>query len=150
MRVTLPRRPTAVDAGPRLPESLARGGGRPAAGYGPNCAHGEFCPDRGPFRPPTRPANPPPTPQRRPPPADLALLGATEEIEIETRAAPDAPVHRTIIWIMTDGNDAFVRSVRGGRGRWYREAIANPQVAVHAGGRRLAARVVAANDPTSI
>ena len=84
------------------------------------------------------------------PPADLALLGATEEIEIETRAAPDAPVHRTIIWIMTDGNDAFVRSVRGGRGRWYREAIANPQVAVHAGGRRLAARVVAANDPRSI
>ena len=84
------------------------------------------------------------------PPADLALLGATEEIEIETRASPDAPVHRTIIWIMTDGNDAFVRSVRGGRGRWYREAIANPQVAVHAGGRRLAARVVAANDPTSI
>ena len=84
------------------------------------------------------------------PPADLALLGATEEIEIETRAAPDAPLHRTIIWIMTDGNDAFVRSVRGGRGRWYREAIANPQVAVHAGGRRLAARVVAANDPTSI
>jgi len=84
------------------------------------------------------------------PPADLALLGATEEIEIETRAAPDAPLHRTTIWIMTDGNDAFVRSVRGGRGRWYREAIANPQVAVHAGGRRLAARVVAANDPTSI
>ena len=42
-------------------------------------------------------------------PADLAALEAAEEIEIETRAAADAPVHRTIIWVVTDGADAFVR-----------------------------------------
>jgi hypothetical protein len=84
------------------------------------------------------------------PPADLAVLSESEEVEIETRVAPDAPVHRTIIWVMTDGPDAFVRSVRGSRGRWYREAIANPEVAVHAAGRRLPARAVPASDPHSI
>jgi hypothetical protein len=83
-------------------------------------------------------------------PADLAMLRESEEVEIETQAASDAPVHRTIIWIVTDGPDAFVRSVRGSRGRWYREAITHPEVAVHAGGRRLPVRAVPAADPRSI
>jgi hypothetical protein len=83
-------------------------------------------------------------------PGDLAMLAETEEVEIETRAAPDATVHRTVIWIVTDGHDAFVRSVRGPKGRWYREALAHPDVALHAAGRRLPARAVPANDPDSI
>lgn len=84
------------------------------------------------------------------PPADLAALSDAEEIEIETRAAADAPAHRTIIWVMTDGPDAFVRSVRGSAGRWYREATADPAVVVHAGGRALQARVVPATDEDSV
>jgi hypothetical protein len=84
------------------------------------------------------------------PPDELAVLSETEEVEIETRAATDAPVHRTIIWIVTDGSEAFVRSVRGARGRWYREAVAHPEVVIHAAGRRLAARAVPAADPRSI
>ena len=83
-------------------------------------------------------------------PADLAALSAAEEIEIETRASADAQPHRTIIWVMTDGADAFVRSVRGPAGRWYREAVADPRVVVHAGGRTLPARVVPAADDASI
>jgi hypothetical protein len=83
-------------------------------------------------------------------PADLAVLDATAEIEIETRAAADAPLHRTIIWVMTDGPDAFIRSVRGSVARWYREAIAHPDVVVHAGGRTFPARVVPAPDADSV
>ena len=83
-------------------------------------------------------------------PADLAMLSESEEVEIETRAAPDALVHRTIIWIVTDGPDAFVRSVRGAQGRWYREAVAHPEVALHIAGRRLSATAVPASDPRSI
>ena len=37
-------------------------------------------------------------------PDDLALLGTTEEVRIET-TRPDGTTHRTIIWIMTDGDD---------------------------------------------
>jgi hypothetical protein len=77
-------------------------------------------------------------------PADLALLAETEEIEIET-ARPGGPSHRTTIWIVVDGDDAFVRSVRGSRGRWYREAVAN-----HVGDRALPARAVPATDPSSV
>ena len=77
-------------------------------------------------------------------PGELALLAATEEIEIETAAA-DGPAHRTIIWVVVDGDDAFIRSVHGRSARWYREATAHPEVTVHVGGRALPARVVPAS-----
>ena len=51
-----------------------------------------------------------------------------------------APAHRTTIWIVVDGDDAFVRSVNGAAARWYREAVANPAVTIHAGDRALPAR----------
>ena len=82
-------------------------------------------------------------------PAELALLAETREIEIET-ALPDGPVHRTIIWVVVDGDDAFVRSYRGATARWYREAVANPEVTIHADDVALHARAVAAVDPASI
>jgi hypothetical protein len=82
-------------------------------------------------------------------PDELALLAETEEIKIET-APLDGPPHRTIIWVVIDGDEAFVRSVNGSDARWYREAIANPAVTIHAGGRQLRAVVSAANDPSSI
>jgi hypothetical protein len=80
---------------------------------------------------------------------DLARLRAAEEVDIETMA-PGGPAHRTTIWVMVDGDDAFVRSVRGERGRWYREATANPAVAIHVDGRRLPATAIPATDPASI
>jgi hypothetical protein len=79
----------------------------------------------------------------------LGLLADTEEIEIET-AAPGGPSHRTTIWVMVDGDDAFLRSVNGTTARWYREAVANPEVTIHANGRALRARVAAAPDPESV
>jgi hypothetical protein len=81
--------------------------------------------------------------------ADLARLRAAEEVDIETQA-PDGKVHTTTIWIVVDGNDTFVRSVRGPAGRWFREATANPAVAVHVDGRRLAATAIPATDPDSM
>ena len=82
-------------------------------------------------------------------PGDLALLDETEEVEIET-ARPEGPVHRTIIWVVVDGDDVFVRSVNGATARWYREAVADPAVAIHAAGRRLPARAATAIDPGSV
>jgi hypothetical protein len=79
----------------------------------------------------------------------LRRLAAEEEIEIETQA-PDGPVHRTTIWVVVDDGVVLVRSVRGESGRWFREAKANPAVAVHVDGRRLPATAVPATDPDSI
>jgi hypothetical protein len=80
---------------------------------------------------------------------DLQRLAAAEEVEIETQA-PDGPVHRTIIWVVVDGDETFIRSYRGPTARWYREARANPAVALHVDGRRLTATAIAATDPDSI
>jgi hypothetical protein len=82
-------------------------------------------------------------------PDELALLAETEEIELET-ARPDGPPRRTIIWIVVDGDDAFVRSVNGTGARWYREATANPSVTIHAGDQVVRARTIAAPDPDSV
>lgn len=82
-------------------------------------------------------------------PGELALLDATEEIEIET-ARPEGGTHRTTIWIVVDGDDAFIRSVNGATARWYREAVASPAVTIHAADRALAARAVAAADTDTV
>ncbi len=82
-------------------------------------------------------------------PEELALLAESEEIEIET-ARPGGPPHRTIIWVVVDGDDVFVRSVNGASARWYREAVADPSVTIHLDGRVLPARVEPATDPDSV
>jgi hypothetical protein len=80
----------------------------------------------------------------------IQLLAGIEEVAIETRTGPNAPAHRVTIWVVVDGGAAYVRSVRGVRGRWYREATAFPEVVVYAGERRLPARVEPVSDPTTI
>ena len=74
----------------------------------------------------------------------------TAEVEIETSRGGGAPVHRTVIWIVVDGDQAYVRSVRGAQGRWYREIVANPHGAVHAGGQRVPVIAQAANDAPTV
>jgi hypothetical protein len=82
-------------------------------------------------------------------PEDLARIREAEEVEIETQA-PDGPAHRTVIWVVVDGDETFVRSYKGPGARWFREATANPAVALHVDGRRLAATAIPATDPDSI
>jgi hypothetical protein len=80
---------------------------------------------------------------------ELDLIDRTEEVEIETGGDVDA-THRTIVWAVVDGDSVFVRSYRGPNARWYREALANPSVALHVDGRRLPATAVPANDAASV
>lgn len=81
--------------------------------------------------------------------SDLAAMAAEQEVDIETRSA-DGAIHRTIIWIVVQDGSVYVRSYKGPSGRWYREAVADPNVAVHVDGRRVAARAVAATDAPSL
>jgi hypothetical protein len=76
-------------------------------------------------------------------------LARTEEVKIETRSAT-GDVHRTIIWVVVDGEDVFIRSVKGDVARWYREAVARPEVALDLGTARVPVRVAAAADPESV
>jgi hypothetical protein len=70
----------------------------------------------------------------------LWQLAERDEVEVETRRDPTAPLHRTTIWIVTTQDGIYVRSYTGEKGRWYREALANPAVRVHVGSRKAPAR----------
>jgi hypothetical protein len=80
----------------------------------------------------------------------LRLIDGVREVRIETSRDEDAPAHRTTIWVVTMDGSVFVRSVRGGKGRWYREVSANPAAALHVGGDRIPVRAVPVTDDATI
>jgi hypothetical protein len=82
-------------------------------------------------------------------PDALERLTSTREVQIET-LPPSGQARLTVIWIVTDGDEVFVRSVRGTRGRWYRDLLARPTGAVRVGSERITVRAASATDPDSI
>jgi hypothetical protein len=83
-------------------------------------------------------------------PETLDALDRTEEVHIETRRDASSPAHETVIWAVVVDGGAFVRSVRGGKGRWYREASANPDVTLRVDDRRVPVRAVPETDARTI
>jgi len=65
----------------------------------------------------------------------LDLISNANEVIIETRAGDRR--FRTIIWVVVDGTDVLVRSVRGTSGRWYQRALADPNVTLTVGDEQL-------------
>jgi hypothetical protein len=80
----------------------------------------------------------------------LDLLDARREVRIHT-SRPDGRTRRTIIWVMVEDDDVFIRSVRGDRGYWYQAALDDPDsVALRVGDRLIDARPILATDEDSI
>lgn len=75
----------------------------------------------------------------------LRKLAESDEIEIETRRDSKSPIHRTTIWIVPTEKGVYIRSVYV-KGRWYQEALANRNVTIRVGRRKVAARVQRVND----
>jgi hypothetical protein len=77
----------------------------------------------------------------------LDRLRTMREVQIETKRDSDAPVHRTVIWIVVDdAGRVLVRSYLGERGRWYREALANPSCTLWIGDDSIPIRAELAAD----
>ena len=74
------------------------------------------------------------------PPDAIERLDREEEIRIETRS-PEGEVHRTIIWVVVDAGEVFIRSVHGTGARWYREVVAGREPAIWIGKERIPVRV---------
>lgn len=53
----------------------------------------------------------------------LNQLTHAQEIHLETHSST-GQTHRTIVWVVVEGHDVYVRSVRGSNGRWYQEITA--------------------------
>jgi hypothetical protein len=79
----------------------------------------------------------------------LRKLAEIDEVDIETRRDATSPLHRTTIWIVPTDKGVYVRSVYV-KGRWYQEALANRNVTIRAGRRKVAARVQRVNDTSVI
>lgn len=78
----------------------------------------------------------------------LKLISESREVHIETRAG--AHGYRTVIWVVVDDGEVFVRSVRGEKGKWYQRALENPDVALDAAGTKIRASAVPARDASSV
>jgi hypothetical protein len=80
----------------------------------------------------------------------LWKLAESDEVEIETRRDAKSPLHRTTVWIVPTEYGVYVRSYKGKKGRWYREALANPLVAIRVGRRKVAVRAEPERNPTVV
>jgi hypothetical protein len=81
--------------------------------------------------------------------SDLEQLAATEEVEVETHSKA-GDVHRAIVWPLVRDGVVYLRSFHGPAGRWYREALADPDIALVIEGQRVPARAVPAPDDASV
>jgi hypothetical protein len=80
----------------------------------------------------------------------LWKIAESDEVEIETRRDAKSPLHRVTIWIVPTEEGVYVRSYKGKRGRWYQEALANPQVSIRLGRRQVKARAEPEHNPLLI
>ena len=77
----------------------------------------------------------------------LRELRDLREVAIRTEKHPDSAV---VIWIVAADSDVFVRSVRGSKGRWYRDLATGGSATLEVAGRRLEVEAFPANDADSI
>ena len=83
-------------------------------------------------------------------PETLRLLDEAQEVDIETRQEEGSPTHRTVVWVVVMNGEVFVRSVRGQRGRWYREISSHPEGALHVEDDRIPVRAASATEGATV
>ena len=76
-------------------------------------------------------------------------MDVAQEVDIETRS-PEGKAHRVTIWIVVVDGVPYVRSVKGPKGRWYRELTTRKDGVLHVGSRKLPVRPVKVRAPEMI
>jgi len=77
----------------------------------------------------------------------LRRLHDCKEVAIRT---PKHPGSAVTIWVVVSGTDVLVRSVRGTKGRWYRDLANGGPATVEFDGEQLVVQAVSATDASSI
>ena len=78
----------------------------------------------------------------------LDALRAARTVRIRTRRASEDDRRETIIWLVVDEEDrVLVRSVRGARGRWFRDLRSQPMGLLIVGAAQVEMRAELAADP---
>src|SRR6202035_5941236 len=69
------------------------------------------------------------------------------EVAIRTEKHPESAV---VIWAVVADDEVFVRSVRGTKGRWYRDLATGGPATLAFACRQLAVQAIAVSDPTAV
>ena len=77
----------------------------------------------------------------------LRELRDFQEVAIRTGKHPKSAV---VIWVVVADDEVFLRSVRGSKGRWYRDLAAGGSATLEFAGRQLAVQAYPASDAGSI
>jgi hypothetical protein len=77
----------------------------------------------------------------------LRELRDVQEVAIRTEKHPQNAV---VIWVVVADDEVFVRSVRGTRGRWYRDLAAGGPATLEFAGRRLSVQAIPESDPAAV
>lgn len=77
----------------------------------------------------------------------LNTVATVKELAIRTARHPGTSV---VIWAVVSDGTIFVRSFRGGAGRWYRDLAEGGRAALEAGGRTLEVEAVPVRDEGAI
>jgi hypothetical protein len=77
----------------------------------------------------------------------LRELRDLREVAIRTEKHPESAI---VIWVVVADDEVFVRSVRGSKGRWYRDLATGGAATLEFAGRRLAVRALPVSDPGSV
>jgi hypothetical protein len=76
----------------------------------------------------------------------LRELRDLREVAIRTEKHPGTAV---VIWVVVADDEVFARSVRGGKGRWYRDLATGGSATLEFAGRRLEVRALPTSDAHS-
>jgi hypothetical protein len=79
--------------------------------------------------------------------ATLRELHDVKEVAVRTEKHPETAV---VIWLVVADDEVFVRSVRGIKGRWYKDLAAGGSATLEFAGRRLAVQALPASDAQSV
>jgi hypothetical protein len=77
----------------------------------------------------------------------LRELRGLREVSLRTEKHSQSGV---VIWVVVADDEVFVRSVRGSKGRWYRDLATGGSATLEFAGRRLAVQALPASDADSI
>ena len=77
----------------------------------------------------------------------LRDLRDLREVAIRTEKHPDDAV---VIWVVMADDEVVLRSVRGSKGRWFRDLATGGSATLEFAGRRLAVQALPASDADSI
>ncbi|HET6184056.1 MAG TPA: DUF2255 family protein [Acetobacteraceae bacterium] len=80
-------------------------------------------------------------------PATLQTFRTRQEVAIRTAQHPEPPV---VIWIVVSGSEVFIRSVRGAKGRWYKDLSAGGPAVIEIDGQRIDVVAIPAADAASV